>query len=273
MMPLFTIDAAKCRRDGACVAECPRLLLTMPGNNEVPVPVPDAEELCIDCGHCVAVCPHGALTLRSAAPGDLPTIQTTYAVPPADLVTHLKARRSVRAFARREVPPSILEQLLDTARCAPTASNRQRVHWVVEQNPAEVHRLAGMVMDWIRQRVQAGDPVAIAGRQDRMLVAWDRGVDYICRGAPHLVIAHGPRDWGQTDGAIALTYLEVLAPSFGVGACWAGFLTGAANQYEPLRRELALPERHVVAGALMLGYPVHRFHRIPNRQPLKVQWR
>jgi nitroreductase len=106
-----------------------------------------------------------------------------------------------------------------------------------------------------------------------MLDAWDRGVDYICRGAPHLAIAHGPRDWGLTDGAIALTYLEMLAPSFGVGACWAGYLTGASNNYEPLKRELALADGHVVAGALMLGYPVHRFHRIPNRQPLKVQWR
>ncbi len=272
-MPLFTVDPSKCRRDGACVAECPRLLLEMSSETGVPVPVVGADDLCIDCGHCVAVCPHGALTLRSMSPGDLPGIQATWWVPPADLVTHLKARRSIRAFAHREVPPSTLEQLLDVARYAPTASNRQNVNWLVVQRPTEVHRLAGLVIDWIRQRVEAGEPAALAGRSDRMLDAWDRDIDYVCRGAPHLVIAHGPSEWGLTDGAIALSYLEVLAPSFGLGACWAGYLTGASNNYEPLKRVLALPDGHVVAGALMLGYPVHRFHRIPNRQPLRVQWR
>ena len=271
-MPLFTVDPAKCRRDGACIAECPRQLLTMP-ENSVPVPIANADALCIDCGHCVAVCPHGALTLRSMSPEDLPAIQAQWWVPSSDLVTHLKARRSIRAFARREIAPTLLEQLLDTARYAPTASNRQQVRWIVFQCPADVHRLAGLVIDWMRERVSAREPEAVSRGLSWLVDDWDRGEDRICRGAPHLVVAHGPKPWGQTDGVIALTFVEVLAPAFGLGACWAGFLVSAANSYEPLQRELALPEGHVVAGALMLGYPVHRFRRIPNRQPLKVQWR
>ena len=272
-MPLFTIDPAKCRRDYACVAECPRLLLEIPPDSGVPTAVPDADALCIDCGHCVAVCPHSALTLRSMAPGDLPSIQASSWLPPTDMITHLKARRSIRAFAKRQVPPAVLEQLLDVAHYAPTASNRQRVHWIVAQDPADVHKLAGMVIDWFRIRLEAREPAVVAQRAERMVTAWAQGHDYICRGAPHLVFAHGPRDFAQTDSVIALTYLEVLAPAFGVGTCWGGFITGAANNCEPLRRELAIPDDHAVSGALMLGYPVHRFHRIPNRQPLKVQWR
>jgi hypothetical protein len=36
----------------------------------------------------------------------------------------------------------------------------------------------------------------------------------------------------------ALTYLELAAYGLGLGACWAGFLTGAATFYAPVMEAL-----------------------------------
>ena len=72
-MKLFTVDEQKCKRDGICAAECPRAIIDFRDDGSVPRPTADAETVCIHCGHCVAVCPHGALALSDLAPGDCPT--------------------------------------------------------------------------------------------------------------------------------------------------------------------------------------------------------
>ena len=96
----------------------------------------------------------------------------------------------------------------------------------------------------------------------------------ICRGAPHLIVACAPKEypWATTDCAIALTYLELAAPSFDLGACWGGFFTAAARQWAPLQETLALPEGQVVCGAMMVGYPRYRYHRLPLRNEPPITW-
>ena len=69
-MALFTVDPKKCKRDGLCVAECPGLLIEIIGEDGFPTPIAEAEELCINCGHCVSVCPQGALSLKTMSPKD-----------------------------------------------------------------------------------------------------------------------------------------------------------------------------------------------------------
>ena len=53
-MSLFIVDAEKCNRDQICVENCPRALIEVTTQNDVPTPTADAQELCINCGHCVA---------------------------------------------------------------------------------------------------------------------------------------------------------------------------------------------------------------------------
>jgi nitroreductase len=77
----------------------------------------------------------------------------------------------------------------------------------------------------------------------------------------------------MTDAIIALTYFDLAAPSFGIGTCWAGFLSIAASSYEPLVQALALPPGRKCAFGLMFGYPQYQFHHIPERNPLQVAWR
>lgn len=54
---------------------------------------------------------------------------------------------------------------------------------------------------------------------------------------------------------IALTHFDIVAPSFGLVTCWAGFLTEAAKSWKPLQEALALQSGRVITYAMMFGYP------------------
>ena len=61
-MGLLIIDEEKCRKDGICVRECPMVIIKQKDENSFPEMAPGGEDICNACGHCVAVCPHGALS-------------------------------------------------------------------------------------------------------------------------------------------------------------------------------------------------------------------
>ena len=93
---------------------------------------------------------------------------------------------------------------------------------------------------------------------------------------PHLILAlaDSRNSIGRDNGRYALTYVELYAPSLGLGSCWAGFFEMAAfAKYLPLLELLDIPEGKTVAGALMLGVPKHRYQRLVERNPLDVTLR
>jgi nitroreductase len=255
--------------------ECPGKLIEIVEEEGFPTPIAEAETLCINCGHCVAICPHGALSLNTMSPKDCPPVHKELAFS-AEQGTHfLRSRRSTRNYKEKKVPRDILTQLIDIARYAPSGHNLQPVHWLVITDPEEVQRLAGLVADWMRSLINQGAEIALTYHMDRVVNAWDNGVDRILRSAPHLIVAHGLKTLLPVQGActIALTYLELAAASFGLGTCWAGYFNAAANFYPPLSEVLALPPNHLPYGAMMIGYPKYTFPRIPLRNTPKIIWR
>lgn len=274
-MSLFTIDQKKCRRDGLCRDACPAQIIVQADKKSFPSLMENGEEFCINCGHCVAVCPHGAFTLSTMPSAGCPSLNRDL-LPDAGALKHLLlSRRSIRQYKKTPVSRKVLAELLDVARYAPTGSNKQQVYWTVISDPDVVHRLAGMVIDFIKTMLPVTTDEAVLRRFRRIVNAWENGRDRITRGAPHLVLAHSPSDlsFPAADCAIALTYLELYAFARGLGTCWAGYFTGAANVHAPLIKELDLPPGHQCYGAVMLGYPKYRYFRIPGRNDAMITWR
>lgn len=74
-MAFLTIDENKCKQDGICAAECPRRIITQEDDASYPQVAEADEAYCMVCGHCVAVCPHGALSVTGVDIEDCPEIE------------------------------------------------------------------------------------------------------------------------------------------------------------------------------------------------------
>jgi len=256
----ITVDTNLCKRDGACVAVCQSRVLAL---DEEGFPEGAAESLCILCGHCVAVCVSDALS-HSGLPegGFLPVCEER---PTAAVMDgFLMSRRSVREFRDRSIARETLKALLEVARRAPTATNSQKLHWIVVEGREKVQALSQETMNWLRT----------SDINPAILEQWDSGYDFILRGAPTVIVACTPADyrWGKQDCAIAVTFLELAAEARGLGVCWAGYLTRVAGVHASLREALSVPEGYIVNGGVMIGERKYSYRRIPPRKPLSVQW-
>ena len=274
-MGLFTIDKDTCNKDGLCAAVCPAQIIRQ-DKDQFPEPVEDAEEICIQCGHCVAVCPKGSLSHKDMPLAHCPEIRDDLKISPEQTIQFLRNRRSIRVYKDKPVPRDLLSTLIDTARYAPTGHNSQCVEWMVIDDPNLLKELSGTAVEWMRWMTQHMADFAAIMHMDRTICRFeDTGEDVILRGAPALIVTHGHKEnnFAPASCTIALAYLELAATGLGLGTCFAGYLKAAENFFPPMKSVLSLPENHECMGALMVGYPKFKYTRLPARKEPVITWR
>lgn len=273
-MDLFTINEETCNRDGLCAKACPVGLIEIEKGG-YPCPTADAESLCIRCGHCVAVCPTASLSHCDMAIEDCPPIARDLKISPESAVQFLRSRRSIRSYKERSVPKEELQRLIETARYAPSGHNSQGAKWLVLGDREELHRLSGIVVEWMRWVIANMPEMAASLHLERTVERWQEGHDVVLRQAPAVIVTHAHKEdrMAPATCTIALAYLELAAAAQGLGTCWAGYFNVAAATFPPMKAALGLPEGHVVLGSMMVGYPALIYHRLPTRQAPEITWR
>ncbi len=154
----------------------------------------------------------------------------------------ISARYSVRAYKPDPVPDALLAQVLEAARLAPTAANRQPFVLIVlrtADRQAELKRVYGR--DWF---VRAPLVIAACGAPDQAWVRRD-GKNYV-----------------DVDVAITLDHLILAAADLGLGTCWVAAFDPAAA-----REVLGLPDSVEPIAFTPLGYPADVL-RPKERKPL-----
>jgi nitroreductase/ferredoxin len=270
-MKLLIVEKDKCRRDGICVRECPGMLIQLLEGG-YPEIRPGMEGACIECGHCVAVCPHGALSHQKIRIENSPEILEELKISMRQAEQFLRSRRSIRVYQPKPVDSNTIKKLIEVARCAPTAGNGQLIEWLVLIGAVKIREIARLTLEWVRQIAKDPQVIASSPYLTMMLSAWDAGFDTVLRNAPAIVIASAPAEAvnGLGDVTLALSYLDLMAPAMGLGTCWAGLLHGAMMNVPSIREAVGIPANHPHHYPIMLGYPEVKYYRVPERKVPKI---
>jgi nitroreductase/NAD-dependent dihydropyrimidine dehydrogenase PreA subunit len=270
VMGFLHVEKTKCTRCGACAAVCPGSLILIGHDG----PEERNMRACLACGHCVAVCPVEALDNLHAPLAGQVSLEGYTSPTPEAAATFLRSRRSIRQYREEQVPREVLLQILDTARFASTGGNSQGLSYLVMSDREKLRRVSSATIDWMEEEIYRATPAAeyfsgiVRG-------ARQTGKDVILRDAPHLIVALCDAEFprGQENAHFAFAYAELIAPTLGVGTCWAGlFQRCAIAGYRPVLDILDIPDHKKVAGGLMAGYPKHKYHRLVDRNSLDVTW-
>jgi nitroreductase len=151
-----------------------------------------------------------------------------------DVIEAIKKRRSIRQYLDKDVPEEALSTILECARLAPSAGNRQPWVFVVVKTKA--------VKDLLM--AASGNQPSIGQAPVVIVVCADPEVS----GARY-------EDRGRTlycfqDTAAAIENMMLAAVSFGLGTCWVG-----AFKETEVRKALDLPHNLRPVAMFPLGYP------------------
>lgn len=192
------------------------------------------------------------------------------------LLALMRDRRSIRRYLDRPVPRDVLLRLLDAARWAPSAHNRQPWRFAVLEDAARRASLAAAMGERFRADLLADglSPEAVE-RQVR------RSCERIA-GAPVVIVfflsltdmdryPDPPRQEAERlmavqSVALAVQNLLLRAHAEGLGACW---ICGPLFCPDVVRVELSLPEDWIAQGLLTIGYPAES--REKDREPLETR--
>lgn len=156
-------------------------------------------------------------------------------------------RYSCRSYAAdRQVPRDVVMAILDAARLAPSACNRQPWRFIVLETPGDREvAIKAYHREWA-----ASAPVFIVACGNHSK-AWHRGSD--------------GKDHTDVDVSIAIEHICLAATSLGLGTCWI-----CNFDPEVLCEGLHLPADIEPIAVIALGYP-RDLAEVPEKNRLDIQ--
>lgn len=158
-----------------------------------------------------------------------------------DVFDAIRTRRSIRVFEPRPVEQEKLLRVLEAARLAPSAGNRQPWRFIIVTDQK--------VKESLRPPHRRG-PVLTA--------------PIIIVGCAIPSESFPGTDFWKIDVAIALQNLVLEAWELGLGTCWLGVF----HEEEEIKKVLGLPEGARIVAMVELGYPAERKGPVVDRKPL-----
>ncbi len=160
------------------------------------------------------------------------------------VIDAIKKRYSVRDYKDKPISDSDLKQILEAARLAPSASNRQEWRFIVVKNEETRQKLSEAAK---KQKFVAQAPVVIA----------------CCAQTDNHIMSCGQPCY-PIDVAIAIDHMTLVAAELGIGSCWIG-----AFYEDKVKEILKIPQDIRVVELLCLGYAQDAEARDKSRLPLE----
>ena len=147
-----------------------------------------------------------------------------------DVFEAIRNRRSIRDYSGKPVSDAVLKKVLEAARLAPSARNRQEWRFIAVRDSAKRASLA-----------QAAKGQEFVGKAPVVLA--------FCATEDDDMMTCGQKA-GPIDVSIALAYVTLAATAEGLGTCWLG-----AYHEDKVKEILGVPANARVVAMTPLGYP------------------
>jgi nitroreductase len=134
----------------------------------------------------------------------------------------LKSRRSIRKYKDTPVSRDKILKLLEAARIAPSASNKQPWHFIVVEDKEKIRQLAKS--EWA-----AKAPMMIVGLADQ----------------------ESSPNWCSNDLGVALEHIALTATDLGLGLCWMG----QTGREDLIKKLLDIPDNYRPVVVMPIGVP------------------
>ncbi|MBL4932757.1 nitroreductase family protein [Clostridium paridis] len=258
-MNLITLDQEKCIKCGLCVKECPERVLELSKNG----PKEISTEECISCGHCVAICPQEAIDNIKTPLSNQISSKKFPKLSPEEAENFLRSRRSIRSYKETPVPREKLIDLVNIAHFAPSGHNLQGISYAIIDDRDILDKAVMIAIEEFEK-----DKVSSNFTKPYR----EKGIDTILRGAPCLILATADSNFprGRENSILSLSYLELYAPTLGLGSCWAGmFERISMKDNSPLLKLFNITNNKKITGAVMVGYPKYTYSRLVDRDSLE----
>ena len=248
---------------------------------------------CIACGHCVAMCPTGALSHSEFGPDSIRPLDMDL-LPTADqMMEALRARRSYRKFKDEPIPRETLEQVVEAARLAPSAHNTQTTSFIVVVDPEMRSRVVDLTVKFLDGMAKyfrhpiKGRIARLAGGDfvkgvTEMIPVFEGVVELAKEGAdlpmlldaPAWIVFHSAKSagYGTVNASVAMQNAMLMADRLGLGTFYTGFLLVPTMRGFLMHDLLGLDHEQEIHGALAVGVPRLSYKKWPSRQPANVRW-
>ena len=167
------------------------------------------------------------------------------------LMELLKTRRTYRRFRQREIPQETVEEILEAARLASSAANRQPLSYIVIREPEKTAQVFGFTRWAGALPPELGQPKE--GERPVLFIAVVENLDI-------------NRDC-DTDAGLAIGNMTLAAWNRGVGSCMIGACDKAA-----LSELFGLGENQKLHTVVAFGYPSHESHIVDMESPEEYKY-
>lgn len=246
------------------------------------------QEICISCGHCVAICPTNAITHNDFPPEKVfPINRNLY--PTAEEFLHLcKARRSNRAFSKDKIPQEHLMQIIEAAHLAPTAMNTQQVEITLITDTQVMQQVSEYTINTFEKiRKTLENPFVklplkpfmkgtykMFPKFKLLKAEYDNGKDLVLRDATALVLFSAPKQskFGCHDCNLAYQNASLMAECLGIAHFYTGFVYAALQQDKKDKFLKKLGVEGKIYAGMALAMPIFEFERYIERKGLKINY-
>ena len=291
------IDKERCIGCGLCTLVCPMQTLAIEDGKAVVVGTDS-----LNCDHCAAVCPTGAIQVVSIDAG-LSRFRTFTAdlrwlphgrFDTTALVNLMGSRRSCRCYVHQPVDRPLLEDLVKIGILAPSGSNCQPWTFTLLPDRAAVSRLGRQVGDFFRKTNRMAEKrwlrwgLRWLGKPEldnyyrlhyqtvKMgLDTWDKGErDLLFHGAPAVIVVAARNDAScpSEDALLATDHILLAAHAMGLGTCLIGFAIEAMQRDRSIVRGLGIPDNETAYAVIALGWPDETYQRVAGRKPVTIRY-